>query len=59
MALPPDLAEQFKSLDTASGIRVTLRTGQTFWFMPDTAVRVIVARLVAETSRELRVRIEP
>jgi hypothetical protein len=53
------LAEQFKSLDTASGIRVTLRTGQTFWFMPDTAVRVIVARLVAETSRELRVRIEP
>ena len=58
-ALPLDLAEQFKSLDTASGIRVTLRTGQTFWFMPDTAVRVIVARLVAETSRELRVRIEP
>jgi hypothetical protein len=30
-ALPTDLAEQFASLDTANGIRVTLRTGQTFW----------------------------
>jgi hypothetical protein len=51
-ALPPDLAEQFKSLDTANGIRVTLRTGETFWFMPNTAVSVIVARIVEETSRE-------
>ena len=50
-ALPPDLAEKFKSLDTANGIRVTLLTGQTFWFMPGTAVRVIVARIVEETSR--------
>ena len=50
-ALPPDLAEQFKSLDTANGIRVTLRTGETLWFMPNTAVSVIVARIVEETSR--------
>jgi hypothetical protein len=40
------LAEQFKSLDTANGSRVILRTGETFWFMPNTAVSVIVARIV-------------
>ena len=50
-ALPPDLAKQFKSLDTANGIRVTLRTGETFWFMPNTAVRAIVARIVEKASR--------
>ena len=50
-ALPPDLAEQLKSLDTTNGIRVTLRTGETFWFMPNTAVSVIVARIVEETVR--------
>jgi hypothetical protein len=49
-ALPPDLAEQVKSLDTADGgIRVTLRTGQTFRFLPNTAVKANVARIVAET----------
>ena len=50
-ALPPDLAEQFKSLDTTDGIRVTLRNGQTFWFMANTTAQAIVARIVEETSR--------
>ena len=50
-ALPPDLARQVKSLDTADGIRVTLRTGEAFWFMPNTAVRAIVAHIVEKTSR--------
>jgi hypothetical protein len=50
-ALPPHLTEQFWSLDTATGIRITLRTGQTLWFMPNTAVSAIVARIVEETSR--------
>ncbi len=50
-ALPPDLAKQFKSLDTANGIRVTPRTGEAFWFMPNTAVRAIVAHIVEKTSR--------
>src|SRR3954471_12079140 len=37
-ALPPDLAEQVKSLDTADdGIRVTLRTRRAFRFLPNTA----------------------
>ena len=45
-ALPPDLAEQLKSLDTSNGIRVTLRTGETFWFVPNTTVKAIVARIV-------------
>jgi hypothetical protein len=49
--LPPDLAEQFKSLDTTDGIRVTLRNGQTFWFMANTTAQAIVARIVEETSR--------
>jgi hypothetical protein len=49
-ALPPDLAEQFKSLDTTDGIRVTLRTGETFWFRPNTMVKAIVAHIVEETS---------
>ena len=49
-ALPPDLAEQFKSLDTTDGIRVTLRTGETFWFRPNTTVKAIVAHIVEETS---------
>jgi hypothetical protein len=45
-ALPPDLAEQLKSLDTTNGIRVTLRTGETFRFMPNTTVKAIVAGIV-------------
>jgi hypothetical protein len=48
-ALPRHLAQRL-SLETAHGIRVILRTGQTFWFMPNTAVSVIVARIVEETS---------
>jgi hypothetical protein len=48
-ALPRHLAQRL-SLDTADGIRVILRTGQTFWFRPNTAVSVIVARIVEETS---------
>jgi hypothetical protein len=47
--LPRHLAEQFNSLDTSYGTRVTLRTGQTFQFPPNTAVSVIVARIVEET----------
>jgi hypothetical protein len=48
-ALPRHLAQRL-SLDAADGIRVILRPGQTFWFRPNTAVSVIVARIVEETS---------
>jgi hypothetical protein len=48
-ALPRHLAQQL-SIETAHGIRVILRPGQTFWFMPNTAVSVIVARIMEETS---------
>src|SRR3954467_2694285 len=48
-ALPRHLAQRL-SLDTAHGIRVIPRPGQTFWFRPNTAVSVIVARIVEETS---------
>jgi hypothetical protein len=50
-ALPAHLAEQFWSLDTSNGIRVTLRSGQTFWFLSNTTVKAIVARIMEETSR--------
>jgi hypothetical protein len=50
-ALPAHLAEQFRSLDTSNGIRVTLRSGQTFWFLSNTTVKAIVARIIEETSR--------
>jgi hypothetical protein len=49
--LSPSRSRADQRLVCQQNRRRTPRTGESFWFMPNTAVSVIVARIVEEASR--------